>query len=394
MVIETGYFLLLLDTIILIILNIMILGVLSYSIIEICKNRYWISNKNIFKMYILIILGCILSLFMINYLSNSIIVLIIIFSIFIFFYLKNRKKKIKKENGLEETHIEYEIKTKDKVKVLFGIIILLLIEFSKNNFPYINNDKEAVNLYINILQTEYNVTLDKTKYVVIKDSLLSKKRIKFKSNIFNNSKKEMYKYNEIYPGNNLDTIKTANDYKNITFFKEKNSLFTLKVFDYLGLRPYILNDLIYDKEKGNDFKKIEKIVKKYGEIKYKVDTSLVWECTSKEKYKEKEVFGIMSVEDNQCFIDNKYSQSEIEEYGKKFKNYFSEKRNFDTIDWYEFMKYNNIKPVITLRFENLINPSEKEKKKIIDEVSKYYNKNDITIKFLFNISNNKIIKES
>ena len=33
----------------------------------------------------------------------------------------------------------------------------------------------------------------------------------------------------------------------------------LEIIDYYGLRPYLWSSLIYDKSKGNDFEKIEKI---------------------------------------------------------------------------------------------------------------------------------------
>ena len=35
-------------------------------------------------------------------------------------------------------------------------------------------------------------------------------------------------------------------------------------------------------------------------------------------------------------------------YGKKLEEYFSKPRNFEEIDWYEFMKFNNIHPIISI----------------------------------------------
>ena len=35
-------------------------------------------------------------------------------------------------------------------------------------------------------------------------------------------------------------------------------------------------------------------------------------------------------------------------YGKKFEEYFSKPRKFEEMDWYEFMKYNDIHPIIVI----------------------------------------------
>jgi len=44
------------------------------------------------------------------------------------------------------------------------------------------------------------------------------------------------------------------------FNKTTKSRLLLEIIDYYGLRPYLWSSLIYDKSKGNDFEKIEKIL--------------------------------------------------------------------------------------------------------------------------------------
>ena len=69
---------------------------------------------------------------------------------------------------------------------------------------------------------------------------------------------------------------------------------------------------------------------------------------------------------------------EILQIEKKFISYFSVERDFDKIDWYEFKKYLNIKPI--LYFSS--NASKEELQKLLEEIKPYYNKNEYIITFL------------
>ena len=59
-----------------------------------------------------------------------------------------------------------------------------------------------------------------------------------------------------------------------------------------------------------------------------------------------------------------------------FYNLCNKKRKFEEIDWYEFMKYNNLKPRITFIFENA---TEDDLKKLEKLIKPYYNEKEISI---------------
>lgn len=88
----------------------------------------------------------------------------------------------------------------------------------------------------------------------------------------------------------------------------------------------------------------------------------------------------MFVQDDKCIVsgnskkDYKYSMEKIKEYGKKFEEYFSKERNLKDINWDEFMKYNNITPIIQLNVVGRKEITKKQAQRILDEISPYYNK--------------------
>ncbi|MDO5088881.1 MAG: hypothetical protein Q4D53_03760, partial [Leptotrichiaceae bacterium] len=199
-----------------------------------------------------------------------------------------------------------------------------------------------------------------------------KKRPVYKSKYFNSIYKEPsegYIYDE-------DKILTDNDYiGKVKFFKiEKISTF-LNLLDYDGLRPYVLNELIYDKSKGNDFESIEKILDK-NKVNYSFPAIYgIWGCG---ELQDNDRTVLMYVIDEKCKKGSVLSMEEkMYEYGEKFEKYFSMEREFKKIDWQEFMEYNNITPVIEFRFSEDV--SEEHMKKVRDEIRKYYNTEDFII---------------
>ena len=144
------------------------------------------------------------------------------------------------------------------------------------------------------------------------------------------------------------------DLKEVPFFnKTTKSRLLLEIIDYYGVRPYLWSSLIYDKSKGNDFEKIEKIFDEYPNIKYDA-TNVQWECGLLDKRDPGYSVSFIYVQDKECVIKKKnykdrvdeYSLKGIEKYGKIFNEYFSQERNLVEIDWYEFMKFNNITPIL------------------------------------------------
>ena len=67
----------------------------------------------------------------------------------------------------------------------------------------------------------------------------------------------------------------------------------------------------------------------------------------------------------------------ILEIDKKFTSYFSVERDFEKIDWYEFKKYLNIKPILCF----VTRLDKKELGKVKEAIKPYYNKDEYTIYF-------------
>lgn len=169
---------------------------------------------------------------------------------------------------------------------------------------------------------------------------------------------------------------------------EKNSFFgynggttILKVIADFGLQPYILNTLIYDKTKGNNFEKIEQIFKKYeGKITYQIESN-IWECGGIESQFEQS-YNLNYVNNINCRKKsegyeyyNAYNSEVMEEYGKRYEKYFSTPRSLETINWEEYIKIHEIYPIIKFYFDG----TKEEKEKLQKEIEPYYNKKILDI---------------
>ena len=87
---------------------------------------------------------------------------------------------------------------------------------------------------------------------------------------------------------------------------------------------------------------------------------------------------ILTVVDEKCA--NQIANGKVERlkmYGKKLEEYFSKPRNFEEIDWYEFMKFNNITPILIFFIPDYL--TKKDAEKIRNEIAKHYNKKDFII---------------
>ena len=277
------------------------------------------------------------------------------------------------------------------------------------------NEKKMLDDYMEMLKKEFNLRMNKGAYYVKEEQLVAGDLIhnpysyvlysynipRYKSEFFYNRDVIHVEYPPTkFPfedGNRLFRIKYE-DLKEVPFFnKTAKANLLLEIIDYYGLRPYLWSSLIYDKSKGNDFEKIEKILKKHG-IKYdkKVPVGVskrTWVCGTMLKEWNHESFEknliskntVLTVIDEEC--GNQIVEGKVERlkmYGKKLEEYFSKPRNFEEIDWYEFMKFNNIHPIITI----YVGYFSKEKiEKIRDEIKPYYNQKDFTILFYYWVDN-------
>ena len=197
---------------------------------------------------------------------------------------------------------------------------------------------------------------------------MKKKKVTYKSKYF----KELEEiYYEIRPNNIM-----GDSYK---FFGSIYGTALLKIISDFGLQPYILNSLIYDKTKGNDFEKIEQIFSKYGEnITYKIKDN-IWDCGDiGEKFQRR--YSLSYVKNINCIEfegeDPKtHNDKVMEEYDKKYREYFSKPRSFESINWEEYMKIHEIHPIIQFYF----NGTKEEKEKLQKEIEPYYNKEILDI---------------
>ena len=177
----------------------------------------------------------------------------------------------------------------------------------------------------------------------------------------------------------------VSSYTNI-IYREKYNFFSSKrdkensvLFDLIkkyGFGPYFINEFIYDKTKGNDFEKIEEILSKYIEkdqIRYSLsyytgDSIILSFFNEKSAYMKNSLLNVD--------IDSE-EYDKILEMDKKFASYFSVERDFDKIDWYEFKKYLNIKPILCF----VTRLDKKELEKVKKAIKPYYNKDEYTIYF-------------
>lgn len=68
----------------------------------------------------------------------------------------------------------------------------------------------------------------------------------------------------------------------------------------------------------------------------------------------------------------------IQKYDSLFRKYFSQERKLETIDWYDFLKFNNITPILIFEFPP--ESTDDEMRKVRDEIVRHYNKKEILIK--------------
>jgi putative liporotein len=285
--------------------------------------------------------------------------------------------------------------------ILCSLIIFLLgsVYYKIHKIKIERKGEDEFSKIISEIKSNFKVIIDKNKYIIkVTDTpsgwiiaptfykIVEKTPTKNKSKYFtNNNMVDNIRESEVVITNSgkysfyfLDDI-SENVSDHIPFFSEKNSVVFLEIIGKFNFRNYILNEMLYDKSKGNDFNEIEKILDRYKNKKIKWYIGAKWSCNSKNYLFN----SILSVIDNKCVIhDYKegtewYSYDKIEKYGTKLKKYFSKVRKLEEINWYEFMKYNNISPVISLYIDDI---SNEEAEKISYEIKLYYNSDDLIIR--------------
>ena len=270
------------------------------------------------------------------------------------------------------------------ISTFFVLIIGLFLGYSiMSQMKEAKEGKELLKEIIEDAKTKYNFTINKNDYEIevigyqggyVFNSPpiygVKKKGISYKSEYFKELEDRYYRIR----ANNIMGEKNS-------FFGYNGGTTILKVIADFGLQPYILNTLIYDKTKGNNFEKIEQIFKKYeGKITYHIESNN-WECGGIESQFE-QFYSLNYVNNINCAEKyggseyyNAYNSEVIEEYGKRYEKYFSTPRSLETINWEEYMKIHEIYPIIQFYFDG----TEEEKEKLRKEIEPYYNKEILDI---------------
>ena len=232
-----------------------------------------------------------------------------------------------------------------------------------------------------MLHKDYKIKINKDDYIAEykppENWLSGYYYIKKKNENLKSTKSKYLKLDsEVYYGSGYTNLLNEGKYE---FFSSKRDEENSVLFDLIkkyGFGPYFMNEFIYDKTKGNDFDKIEEILSKYIEkdqirysLSYYTEDSIILSFFNEKSSYVKNSFLNVDIDSEEY--------DKILEIDKKFTSYFSVERDFEKIDWYEFKKYLNIKPILC--FVTRLNKEELEKVK--EAIKPYYNKDEYTIYF-------------
>ena len=263
-------------------------------------------------------------------------------------------------------------------------ILMLLAVFAMYYVVVLPKIKKAkyFNETVKMLHKDYKIKINKDDYIAEykpPENWSSGYHYMRKKN--ENFKSAKSKYLKLDSG-----IKSASSYTNI-IYKEKYNFFSSErdeqnsvLFNLIkkyGFGPYFINEFIYDKTKGNDFEKIEEILSKYIE-KDQIRYSLSYYVSDNQliSFFNEEKSGY--IENSLLNVDvDSEDYDKILEMDKKFASYFSVERDFEKIDWYEFKKYLNIKPILCF----VTRLDKEELGKVKEAIKPYYNKDEYTIYF-------------
>ena len=181
---------------------------------------------------------------------------------------------------------------------------------------------------------------------------------------------------EVYYGSGYTNLLNEGKYEFFSSERDEENSVLFDLIKKYGFGPYFINEFIYDKTKGNDFEKIEEILSKYIEkdqIRYSLsyftgDSIILSFFNEKNAYMKNSLLNVD--------VDSE-EYDKILEMDKKFASYFSVERDFDKIDWYEFKKYLNIKPILCF----VTRLDKKELEKVKEAIKPYYNKDEYIIYF-------------
>ena len=263
------------------------------------------------------------------------------------------------------------------------ILMLLIVAFL---YYFVLSPKIKKAKYFNetvkMLHKDYKIKINKDDYIAeykpASGWVSGYYYIKKKNENFKSAKSKYLKLDSrIYYGSDYTNLLNEGKYEFFSSERDEENSVLFDLIKKYGFGPYFMNEFIYDKTKGNDFEKIEEVLSKYIE-KDQIRYSLSYYVS------DNQIISFFN-ENKSGYIENSLLNVDIdsEEYDKileidkKFTSYFSVERDFEKIDWYEFKKYLNIKPILCF----VTRLDKKELGKVKEAIKPYYNKDEYTIYF-------------
>lgn len=199
-----------------------------------------------------------------------------------------------------------------------------------------------------------------------------------KNNIFSKSK-TYFDAPTIINGYLTKVVPKRKEYFNngkfeVSIYYEYGNLQIIFVIEKILLTPYIFNELVYDKSKGNNFEIVDKYILSHID-NLEIDVTY----TFKKFEKEKLVFlGLFSVYE---FDGSKFNYIEDDKYRTLYSNCRTEMENYflknkepvdiEKLDVFEYMQNHQIYPIIKFRYKGNL----EEGKEILQEINKLFIEN-------------------
>ncbi len=218
------------------------------------------------------------------------------------------------------------------------------------------------------------------KYEEEKNIIMNKKNIKIGATSYGTDPEGGKNYPvEYIQTEKLKTNYFENEYS--TTFKRDRYPEDLHI---TGEKTYIINELLYDKSKGNHFEKIDEYIQKNKEKIFKVFLGENWENGEAIKFEIEILRNLDFSKKNEKFYYRKYRNANIKNYVinpidednlkdyekglEREKQFFNEKVKYEDIDWEKYIDYMGDYPVLIMYIQKKVYDEAKKKRYWIFEV--------------------------
>lgn len=148
----------------------------------------------------------------------------------------------------------------------------------------------------------------------------------------------------------------------------------LIVIEEFILKPYVFNELIYDKSKGNNFEVVDNYVLKHISD-LEIDVVYTIKSLENEKYNYKDYFGVYE------FNKDKFNYIKTDKYEKIYffrlldlENYFLKSKepvDIEKMDVFRYMQNYNMYPIIRFKYKG----DAKRKEEVLEKINELFIKN-------------------